>query len=73
MTHKERQFVRAVGRNLKKYRKKVNMSQRQVYVRTEITQNSISNYEHGARDISLVRLYKLAQVYGCTVSDLVEV
>lgn len=73
MKQKERQFVRAVGGNLRKYRKKAKLSQKQVYVRTEITPNSVSNYEHGARSIDLVRLYKLAQVYGCRVSDLVEV
>lgn len=69
----ERQFIRAVGSNLRRYRKKAGMSQTKVYTRTEITQNSVSNYEKGIRDISLTRLYRLAQVYGCTVSDLVEV
>ncbi len=73
MTYQERNFARKVGKRLRMYRKQAKLSQRQVYTRTNITPNSVSNYENGARCIDLLRLYKLAQVYGCTVSDLVEV
>ncbi len=73
MTYKERDFARKVGKRMRMFRKKAGLTQQKVYVRTNITPNSISNYESGARCIDLSRLYKLAKCYGCKVSDLVEV
>ena len=72
MTYREKMFLEKVGKRLKDKRNEAGYTQMQVYVRTSITPNSVSNYEAGARSMDLVRLHKLADCYGCKVSDFVE-
>ena len=71
-TKEEKKFAIAVGDNLRRYRKSSRLTQAEVYARTSIFQNTISDYEHGRRNASLIRLYRLAKCYGCEVSDLIR-
>ena len=60
---------RDIGENLKAMRTKTGYTQMQVYVRTGIAQNTLSNYETGERLPSMYRLIALAKCYHCKLSD----
>ena len=58
-----------IGENLKAMRTKSGYTQMQVYVRTGIAQNTLSNYETGERLPCMHRLILLAKCYHCKLSD----
>lgn len=47
------------------------MSQRQVAKALEVTDMTVSRYETGKQEIGLKTLRRLADIYGCRISDLV--
>lgn len=57
--------------NLKRLRKEKNMSQTELAVRLGVKQNTVSSWEKGVRHPGLRMLLALANVFGCTVDELI--
>ena len=49
-----------------------NMTQQNLANAAGITQSLVSQIEHGKRKASVNTLYKISQVLGCTIDDLVR-
>ena len=67
LTKKEKAYMAGVGEKIKEIRKKAKLTQRDIYVRVGIPQNTISNYEHGDRNPTLLQLLRLSEALGCEV------
>ncbi len=57
---------------LYEYRKKQNMTQRELAAAIGVTTSTITQYETGARKPDIVTLKKLAAVLHCTADQLLE-
>ncbi len=58
--------------NLKKYREKMQLTQEAVAVSVGVSQQCIDHWEHGRREPSIANMKKLAALFGCTVSELID-
>ena len=58
--------------NIEKRRIAAGMSQLQLSRLVGVQQNTISQYEKGKREPSLEVLIKLADIFGCTIDELVR-
>lgn len=61
--------------NLKRIRKSLEMSQKQLAEISGVNVRMIQHYEQGVKDINAaaaLTVYKLAQALDCTVEDLIE-
>lgn len=67
LTKQEKAYMAGVGVKIKEIRKKAKLTQRDIYVRVGIPQNTISNYEHGDRNPTLLQLLRLSEALGCEV------
>lgn len=61
-----------LGENVKKLRKKANMSQRELATRVFVSNTVISNIEQDKTLPSLQLVAYIANVLGCTVDDLIK-
>lgn len=57
---------------IKKYRKQHNMTQQQLANALNVTQGAVNHWEHGKTKPKLETLFLMAQLFGCTVDDLVK-
>lgn len=67
LTKQEKAYMAGVGKKIKEIRKEAKLTQRDIYVRVGIPQNTISNYEHGDRNPTLLQLLRLSEALGCEV------
>ena len=61
--------------NLQEYRKKCNISQRQLAEQTGVNLRTLQDYEQGRKPISqaaAVTVYQIAKALGVTVEDLIK-
>lgn len=61
--------------NLQEYRKKRNISQRQLAEQTGVNLRTLQDYEQGRKPISqaaAVTVYQIAKALGVTVEDLIK-
>ena len=70
LTHTERAYMRSVGEAIKRIRSEKGITQAGIYVRSGIAQNTISNYECGQRNPTLLHLLRLSEVLGCDLKEL---
>ena len=61
-----------LGENVKKFRKKANMSQRELATKVLVSNTVISNIEQDKTLPSLQLTVFIADVLGCTVDDLIK-
>ncbi|MCI9354090.1 MAG: helix-turn-helix transcriptional regulator [Firmicutes bacterium] len=61
-----------MGENVKKFRKKANMSQRELATKVLVSNTVISNIEQDKTSPSLQLTVFIADVLGCTVDDLIK-
>ncbi len=61
-----------LGENVKKFRKKANMSQRELATKVLVSNTVISNIEQDKTSPSLQLTVFIADVLGCTVDDLIK-
>lgn len=66
------ELIDIIGKNLQDYREKNNYSQDQIAEYLGIDRSVISRYEKGEREISLVFLNKLCDLYGIELDDLLD-
>ena len=57
----------------KEYRKKAGLTQAEAAKKVGVTQSSISYWEKGKTTPSVESLFRMAEVYGCKIGDLVTV
>jgi len=70
LTKEEKAYMAGVGEKIKEIRKKAKLTQRDIYVRVGIPQNTISDYERGNRNPTLLQLLRLSEALGCEVWEL---
>jgi transcriptional regulator with XRE-family HTH domain len=56
-----------IGEKIKKFRQEVGLTQRQLAERTKHTQQSISQYENGQRNIDFKTLNEICDALGVTI------
>lgn len=61
-----------IGRNIKNYRQKLGYNQDHIANYLGIDRTTLSKYESAEREITLLHLNKLADLFGVEVEDLVE-
>lgn len=61
-----------VSENLKNYRQNLGLTQEQVSEFLDVDRSTISHYENGEREISLVHLKKLSNLFGVEIEELLE-
>jgi transcriptional regulator with XRE-family HTH domain len=62
--------MRAAGKRIRAWRIKAGMSQQVLADRAGIGQTTVSSFEIGAAGVSLEKLAALAEVFGCSLSDV---
>ena len=73
MTKQERFEIRtAVGKRIREWRLKRELSQAEVAREASITQASLSNYENGKRDLPLSTLVGVAGALNVSLGDLLD-
>ena len=65
-------IARLTAENIVRRRKEAGLTQAQVAERLSVEKESISRMESGKIALSLERLQQFAEIYGCTVPDLVR-
>jgi transcriptional regulator with XRE-family HTH domain len=68
----QRELRSDVGRRMREWRLRREMSQAEVAKRAGITQASLSNYENGKRDMPLSTLLGVAAALNVSVGDLLD-
>ena len=58
------------GQNIKQIRKRMNMSQKELATKMEISQSYLSDIESGRKNLSIKTVKKLAGSLGLSVTDL---
>lgn len=58
--------------SIKIFRKRYNMTQQQLANALNVTQGAVNQWEHGSVKPKLENLIRMAQLFGCTVEDLVK-
>jgi len=66
------ELINIIGKNLQDYREKNHYNQDQIAEYLGIDRSVISRYEKGEREISLLFLNKLCDLYGIELEDLLE-
>lgn len=59
-----------IGKKIRLLRRLKEMSQTQLGKPLNITGQQIQKYESGANEISVVKLYKLAEIFGVNIKEL---
>jgi len=62
----------SIGENVRDYRKKRGLDQRELALIAELSGPTISNIERNIKMPSIKTLAKIARVLHCSVSDLIE-
>lgn len=57
--------------NIKKYRTQHNMTQQQLADALHVTQGAVYQWENGKTKPMIAKLLQMAQMFGCTIEDLV--
>ena len=65
-------FMRALGRRVRLLRLTAEMTQEELAAAAGISRSFVSLIEHGARGVDVVRLIRLAAVFGIPLSELVD-
>lgn len=58
------------GQNLKRIRKRMNMTQEELATKMEISRSYLSDIENGRKNLSIKTVKKLADSLGLSVNDL---
>ncbi len=67
------EFSKKLGDNLRSYRKKFGYSQDHLAKLLNVERSTISKFETGDREISIIHLNKMADLYGVELESLIEV
>lgn len=61
-----------IGENIKKYRKALNISQKDLANKLNMPISTLANYENNHREPNIETLNKIATALGVTINDLVK-
>lgn len=71
-TDMENNLSEIIGENIKSYRKAMGYTQKDLSEFLNVSTPSITHYEKGQREVDLVKLNKLADLFNVELSDLLE-
>ena len=60
-----------IGNNILNLRKKYGLTQSELGQRINLTKSAINNYEKGFREPNIATLTKMAEVFNCSINDIV--
>ena len=63
---------KAIGENIRLMRIKLNMSQENMAMELDLSTGAYSNLERGKTEITINRLFKLAEIFGVQAVDLIH-
>lgn len=66
----KQQFAKNLGHTIAKYRQKMNLTQEQLSEKIGIGNEAVSRIERGIVLPSLMRLIEFAEVFDCSIADL---
>ena len=61
-----------LSKNIRKFRRGLDLTQEALGVYLGVTQRTIASYEHGTRKPPIDTLTKLSDVFGVTIDDLIR-
>ncbi|MFV0515425.1 MAG: helix-turn-helix domain-containing protein [Jhaorihella sp.] len=61
-----------IAQNIKKIREEKGLLQKQVASYIEVDKSTYSKIEKGLRDVTVIELYKMAQLFNMTVDQIIE-
>lgn len=61
-----------IGEYLKKYRIQHGLTQAELAEKLDMSQNAVSQYERGTRTPPISRIAGIAEILGCSLSDIVS-
>jgi transcriptional regulator with XRE-family HTH domain len=64
--------AKIIGQNIKQFRDKLGLTQEQIANLLNIDRSMVSHYENGEREISIVHLHKISDLFGIEIEDLLE-
>ena len=64
--------LKQITTNIKRYRLKKNYKQEYLASRLNFSQNAYSKIESGRTNVSLLTLFKIAEILGITIYELIE-
>ena len=67
-----RAFLAALGRRIRRLRSLAELTKSEVAAATGVPRRSVSLIEHGAHGVDVVRLLRLADVFGMTLVELLD-
>ena len=70
--NQKRSLSEIIGNNIKSYRKTLGFTQNDLAKFLKVSNTTITYYEQGTRDINMVNLQKLANLFSIELSDLLE-
>jgi transcriptional regulator with XRE-family HTH domain len=65
-------YATNVGKNIKKYRKLKNISQKEMANKLQVTNTWLCKLENGNRNTTIFRLSEIATILNVTLLDLIE-
>lgn len=68
----KQQISQKIGQSIAKHRKASGMTQAELAERLDLSLDAISRLERGGIALSVVRLFELAEIFGCETMDLLE-
>jgi len=68
----EMKLSEIIGKNIKSYRKALGFTQNDLAKFLNVSSTMITYYEQGTRDVSMVNLQKLADLFNIELADLLE-
>jgi len=68
----EQRFLKQIGNNIKEFRKKINTSQEQLALDSELDRAYVGKVERGKNNISVLNLKKIADALRIKASDLLK-
>jgi transcriptional regulator with XRE-family HTH domain len=66
------ELSKIIGQNLKEYRKNFRYTQDNLAKLLGVDRSTVSHYENAEREISIVHLNKIADLFGIELEDLLE-
>ena len=70
--NQEKKSSMIIGKNIKSYRKTMGFTQNDLAYFLKISSPMITYYEQGSREVNILNLHKLADLFNIEISDLLE-
>ncbi|WP_155572442.1 helix-turn-helix domain-containing protein [Commensalibacter melissae] len=67
-----KEFLLQLGHNIRNHRKRLNLTQEELHIKTGICQKTISLIENGHMNVTIKQLARIASVFNVTLIELLK-